>query len=57
MSRVADVAGDRAAAREAIARVVKLPVSDVERTDPWSVYELAQGRHVDGLLAELRQEF
>jgi hypothetical protein len=57
LSRVADVAGDRAAAREAIARVLKLPVSDFERTDPWWVYERAQGRHVDGLLAELRQRF
>jgi tetratricopeptide (TPR) repeat protein len=57
LSRVADVAGDRAGAREAIALVLKLPASDVERTDPWWVYELAQGRHVDRLLAELRQRF
>jgi hypothetical protein len=57
LSRVADSAGDRAAAREAIRRVLTLPSSDFARPDPWWVYELAQGRHVDRLLAELRQRF
>ena len=56
LSRVADVAGDRAAAREAIARVLKLPVSNFERTDPWWVYEVVQARRVDGLVADLRQQ-
>jgi tetratricopeptide (TPR) repeat protein len=57
LSRVADDAGDRAAARDAIARVVTLPASELERADPWWVYEVAQARHVDGLLDELRDRF
>jgi hypothetical protein len=57
LSRVAEVVGDRAAAREAVARALKLPAHDFARPDPWWVYELAQGRHVDRLLAELRQGF
>jgi tetratricopeptide (TPR) repeat protein len=55
LSRLADQAGDRAAAREALARVLKLPPNDYERTDPWWVYEVAQSRDVDRLLADIRQ--
>jgi tetratricopeptide (TPR) repeat protein len=55
LSRVADLTGDRAAAREAIARVLKLPASDFERADPWWVYEVVQARGLDRLLADLRQ--
>ena len=55
LSRVADQAGDRTAARDAIARVLELPVHDQERADPWWVYEIVQARAVDGLLADLRQ--
>jgi tetratricopeptide (TPR) repeat protein len=55
LSRVADQAGDRAAARDAIDRVLKLPVHDQERADPWWVYEVVQARNVDGLLADIRQ--
>ncbi len=51
LSRVADQAGDRPAARDAIARVLKLPVYDQERADPWWVYEIVQARGVDGLVA------
>ena len=54
LSRLADQAGDRAAAREAIARVLKLPPNDHQRTDPWWVYEVAQSRDVDKLLADIR---
>jgi tetratricopeptide (TPR) repeat protein len=55
LSRLADQAGDRAAAREAIARVLKLPHNELERVDPWWVYEIVQARGVDGLLADVRQ--
>jgi len=55
LSRVADQAGDRAAAREAIDRVLKLPVADQERADPWWVYEVVPARGVDGLLADVRE--
>src|SRR5262245_2428886 len=55
LSRLADQAGDRIAAREAIARVLELPPNDYERTDPWWVYEVAQSRDVDRLLADIRQ--
>jgi hypothetical protein len=56
LSRVADQAGDRAAARELIGRLLELPVHDQERADPWWVYEIVQARGVDGLLADLRQQ-
>jgi tetratricopeptide (TPR) repeat protein len=55
LSRVADEAGDRAAARDAIARLVNLRVTDQKRADPWWVYEIVPARGVDGLLADLRQ--
>jgi tetratricopeptide (TPR) repeat protein len=55
LSRVADQAGDRAAAREIVARVFELPANDLERADPWWVYEVAQARGADGLLADVRQ--
>ena len=57
LSRLADQAGDRAAAREAIARVLELSPNDYERTDPWWVYEVVQSRDVDQLLADIRQRF
>jgi tetratricopeptide (TPR) repeat protein len=57
LSRVADRAGDKAAAREAVGRVLKLPVDDPEHIDPWWVYEVAHGRHVDQLFEDLRQRF
>jgi tetratricopeptide (TPR) repeat protein len=57
LSRLADQAGDRAAAREAIARVLKLSPNDYERTDPWWVYDVAQSRDVDLLLADIRRRF
>lgn len=56
LSRVADQAGDRATARELIARVLKLPANDLERADPWWIYDVFQARRVDGLLAQLRQQ-
>jgi tetratricopeptide (TPR) repeat protein len=55
LSRVADQAGDRAAARDAIARVLQLPIFDEDRADPWWVYEIVPARGVDGLLTDLRQ--
>jgi tetratricopeptide (TPR) repeat protein len=55
LSRLADQAGDRAAARALIAQVMKLPVHDQERADPWWVYEVFPARAVDGLLADVRQ--
>jgi tetratricopeptide (TPR) repeat protein len=55
LSRLADQAGDRAAAREAIARVLELPPNAYERTDPWWVYEVAQSRDIDRWLADIRQ--
>jgi hypothetical protein len=54
LSRIADRAGDRTAAREAIARVLELPVHDQDRADPWWVYEIAQARGADALLADVR---
>jgi len=57
LSRLAEQAGDRAAAREAIARVLQLSPNDYERTDPWWVYEMAQSRDVDLLLADIRRGF
>jgi tetratricopeptide (TPR) repeat protein len=52
-------AGDRAAARELVGRVLTLPAAafERERTDPWGIYEVVQARHVDRLLADLRQAF
>lgn len=55
LSRLAEQAGDRVAARELIARVLKLPPIEPERADPWWVYEVVQARAVDGLLADVRQ--
>jgi hypothetical protein len=55
LSRLADQAGDRAGARELIARVFMLPADDVDRADPWWVYEIVQARGVDGLLADLQE--
>lgn len=55
LSRLADQAGDRAAAREFVARMLGLPLFEPERSDPWWVYEVVQARAVDGLLADLRQ--
>lgn len=57
LSRVADQSGERAAARDAVARMLKVPSNDVERVDPWWVYEIAPARQVDSLLAELRKRF
>ena len=57
LSRVADRAGDRAAAREAVARVLELPVDDSDEADPWWVYEVAHARNVDQLLEDLRRRF
>jgi tetratricopeptide (TPR) repeat protein len=55
LSRLAEEAGDRAAARELIARVLELPRVEPERADPWWVYEIAQARAVDAMVADLRQ--
>jgi len=55
LSRLAEQAGDRVAARELIARVLNLPPIEPERADPWWVYEVVQARAVDGLLADVRQ--
>jgi tetratricopeptide (TPR) repeat protein len=57
LSRVADQAGDRVAAREAIGRVLMLPPDDMERADPWWVYDAVHARAVDRLLEELRRRF
>jgi hypothetical protein len=57
LSRVADQTGDRVAARETIERMLELPPDEVERADPWWVYEQVHARHVDRLLADLRQRF
>jgi len=55
LSRVADQAGDKAAAREAVTRLLQIPFHDEERADPWWSYEIVQARGVDGLLNDLRQ--
>jgi tetratricopeptide (TPR) repeat protein len=57
LSRVADRAGDRAAAREAVGRVLKLPVGIPEYADPWWVYEVAHARNVDRLFEDLLRQF
>ena len=57
LSRVADRAGDRAAAREAVGRVLTLPAGDPEQADPWWVYEVVHGRHVNQLFDDLRRRF
>jgi tetratricopeptide (TPR) repeat protein len=56
LSRVADRAGDRAAARAAVQRMLALPGAG-ELSDPWWVYDHAQARNVDQLLEALRQRF
>jgi tetratricopeptide (TPR) repeat protein len=55
LSRAAERAGDTVAAREAIARVLKLSENEFERADPWWVYEVVQARALDRLLADLHQ--
>jgi tetratricopeptide (TPR) repeat protein len=55
LSRLAEEAGDRAAARDLIERVLELPQVEPERADPWWVYEIVQAREVDGIVADLRQ--
>jgi tetratricopeptide (TPR) repeat protein len=55
LSRLAEQAGDKAAAREFMARMLKLPPNEPERADPWWVYEVVQARAVDRLLDDLRQ--
>ena len=55
LSRLAEEAGDRAAARELIARVLELPRVEPERGDPWWIYEIVQARAVDEVVADLRQ--
>jgi hypothetical protein len=55
LSRLAEQAGDKVAAREFVARVLALPRDEPDRADPWWVYEIVQARGVDGLLADLRQ--
>lgn len=54
LSRVADQSGDRAGARQLIARLLQWPEADREHADPWWVYEVVQARGVDGLVADLR---
>ena len=55
LSRLAEEAGDRAAARELIARVLELPRVEPERADRWWIYEIVQARAVDEIVADLRQ--
>jgi hypothetical protein len=55
LSRLAEHAGDRAAAREAMARVFEFPPNEFERSDPWWVYEVVQARAVDIMLDDVRQ--
>jgi hypothetical protein len=55
LSRLAEQAGDRVAAREAVARVFELPRNEFARVDPWWVYEIVQARAVDAMLDDLRQ--
>jgi tetratricopeptide (TPR) repeat protein len=55
LSRLAEQAGDKAVAREFVARMLKLPPNEPERGDPWWVYEIVQARAVDALLADVRQ--
>jgi hypothetical protein len=37
--------------------VLTLPVDDPEQIDPWWLYEVAHGRHVDQLFEDLRRRF
>jgi Flp pilus assembly protein TadD len=55
LSRVSSQLGDRDGAREAIGRVLKLPVDDEKRGDPWWVYEIAFARDVTDRLAQLHK--
>ena len=55
LSRLAEQAGDRVAARDAVSRVLALPPNEFERSDPWWIYEVVQARTVDAMLADLRQ--
>lgn len=54
LSRLAEQAGDRAAAQRLVAQLIKLP-SNEERTDPWWVYEIVPARALDALVTDLRQ--
>jgi hypothetical protein len=54
LSRLAEEAGDRAVARELVTRVLALPPSELDRADPWWVYEIVQARAVDEMVADLR---
>jgi tetratricopeptide (TPR) repeat protein len=57
LSALARRRGDRNGALRELQRVFELPSVEPERDDPWWTYYVAQGRHVDDLLEQLRRPF
>jgi tetratricopeptide (TPR) repeat protein len=57
LSELARRYGDRQGAGGATRALAALPSDEELREEPWWVYTLAQGRHVDVRLAELRRPF
>jgi tetratricopeptide (TPR) repeat protein len=57
LSQVARQANDLPAAMAALERALMLPVSPLDRDDPWWRYDLSHVRNGDALLADLRKPF
>ena len=57
LSHLARDAGERDRALASIQRVLDLPLSEVDRRDPFWVYHFVQGRHLDELLDQLYRPF
>ncbi len=55
LSHLARARGDRAAALEAIARVMRLPSRRDARDEPWWDFNTSAGRHADAWLADARR--
>ena len=57
LSQVARQANDLPAAMAALERALILPLSPLDRDDPWWRYDLSHVRNGDALLADLRKPF
>ena len=57
LSQLARERGDLAEAQQSIQKVLAMSPDRSRRGDPWWTYHIAQSRHVDELLADLRRPF